>query len=355
MVDFNSNKTEAILFTLRKNIPNPTLVFNNTNVTFVNHHKHLGLTLSSDGKWHEHISNIISSSSKVLGMMRKIKFTVNRKSLNQIYISFLRPILEYGSSVWDSCTNYEKDNLEKIQHEAGRIVTGLTRSVSLRSLYKELSWLSLEERRRYQKLIIAFKIKNGITPDYLNNFFPETVGISTPYNLRNRNDYNVLNTRTELFRNSFIPSCISLWNNLPEAICNSGTLTLSKSQLISHCFNPSKIPCFYFTGSRFLSVMHSRLRNNCSNLNNDLFLNRLSPNSTCQKCGHEKEDAEHYFMQCPFYTNERLRLFRATHHLHPLSVNTLLQGKNSRTNEENIFIFNQVQMFIKDTKRFDRN
>ena len=58
LVDFNPNKTEAILFTLKKNIPNPSLVFNNTNVTFVSHHKHLGLTLSSDGKWHEHISNI---------------------------------------------------------------------------------------------------------------------------------------------------------------------------------------------------------------------------------------------------------------------------------------------------------
>ena len=58
--------------------------------------------------------------------MRKIKFTVNRKALQQIYISFLRPILEYGCTVWDGCTQYEKDNLEKIQHEAARIVTGLT-------------------------------------------------------------------------------------------------------------------------------------------------------------------------------------------------------------------------------------
>ena len=62
-------------------------------------------------------------------------------------------------------------------------------------------------------------------------------------------------------------------------------------------------------------------------------------------------------MQCPSYTNERLLLFRATRHLHPLSVSTLLQGKDTRPDEENIFIFNQVQIFIKDTfvKRFDRN
>ena len=82
-----------------------------------------------------------------------------------MYISFLRLILEYGSTVLDSCTQYEKDNLEKVQHEAARIVNGLTRSVALRNLYKEIGWITLEERRRYQKLVIAYKMKNGITPE----------------------------------------------------------------------------------------------------------------------------------------------------------------------------------------------
>ena len=101
LVDFNPNKTEAILFTLKRNVSYPELVFNNTPVNFVEHHKHLGLTLSHDGKWHEHIQSISSSASKVLGMMRKIKFSLNRKSLNQIYLSILRPLLEYASIVWD--------------------------------------------------------------------------------------------------------------------------------------------------------------------------------------------------------------------------------------------------------------
>ena len=65
LVDFNPNKTEAILFTLKKNVPFPSLYFNDTYVNFVDHHKHLGLTLSSDCKWHEHIQNILRSASKV--------------------------------------------------------------------------------------------------------------------------------------------------------------------------------------------------------------------------------------------------------------------------------------------------
>ena len=96
--------------------------------------------------------------------MRKLKFTVRRKTLNQIYLSFLRPILVYASVVWDNCTLYEKDSLEKIQIEAGRIVTGLTRSASLYNLYHELGWLTLSERRKYQKLVLAYKITHNMVP-----------------------------------------------------------------------------------------------------------------------------------------------------------------------------------------------
>ena len=54
--------------------------------------------------------------------MRKVKFLLSRKTLNQIYISFLRPTLEYASVVWDACAQYEKDKFERIQHEAAKIV-----------------------------------------------------------------------------------------------------------------------------------------------------------------------------------------------------------------------------------------
>lgn len=60
-----------------------------------------------------------------------LKFKLQRKALNQIYYSYLRPILEYLSVVWESYATYEKDYLEKTQYDAARLVTGLTRSVSL--------------------------------------------------------------------------------------------------------------------------------------------------------------------------------------------------------------------------------
>ena len=191
-VSFNPNKTEALFFSNNLNALPPNLLFENIPVQFVENHKHLGLTLSSNGKWHEHIENLVTSSSKVLAMMRKIKFSVKRKTLEQMYVSFLRPIIEYSSVVWDGCTTYEKDTIEKIQNEAARIVTGLTRSVSLSNLYKEINWLSLSDRRQYQKLMLTFKIRSGQTPDYVNELFPRTVDAAMPYSLRNNGDFVVV-------------------------------------------------------------------------------------------------------------------------------------------------------------------
>jgi thiol-disulfide isomerase/thioredoxin len=43
--------------------------------------------------------------------------------LENIYITFIRPILEYRSEVWDNCGAVNSDRLEKVQTEAARIVT----------------------------------------------------------------------------------------------------------------------------------------------------------------------------------------------------------------------------------------
>ena len=104
LVDFNPSKTETMFFSLNHNDTLPNIVFDGTVVNFVDVHKHLGVSLSADGSWHEHISNIVKSASKIINTMRLLKFKLTRDSLNQIYISYLRPILEYASPVWDNCS-----------------------------------------------------------------------------------------------------------------------------------------------------------------------------------------------------------------------------------------------------------
>ena len=50
--------------------------------------------------------------------MRELKFKLDRKSLQTIYFSFIRLLLEYTDVVWNKCAQYESNELEKIQNEA---------------------------------------------------------------------------------------------------------------------------------------------------------------------------------------------------------------------------------------------
>jgi len=76
--------------------------------------------------------------------MRKLKYQLDRKSLETISFSFIRPLLEYADVIWDNCTAYEKLELDKNQNEAARIVSGATKVVSLHALYCELGWEKLQ-------------------------------------------------------------------------------------------------------------------------------------------------------------------------------------------------------------------
>ena len=68
---------------------------------------HLGVTFSVDGKWSKHINNVAKASRQIV-VLHKIIFNVSRNFRN-IYITFIRPLLEYSCEVWDNCTVDDAD------------------------------------------------------------------------------------------------------------------------------------------------------------------------------------------------------------------------------------------------------
>ena len=88
--------------------------------------------------------------------MRKLKFELDKKSLEIIYRTFIRLILEYVDVILDNCTNCQNQELDKIQTEATRIATGTTKLVSIETLYKEIGLDTLETRRKH-KLTLFYK------------------------------------------------------------------------------------------------------------------------------------------------------------------------------------------------------
>ena len=100
LVSFNPAITEILLFSskLHRRQHPPLSLFLN---------KHLGLYFTNDCTWHNHINYIKEKAWHRLKIMRKFKF--DRKSLEIIYLTLKRPLLEHEDVIFDDCTQYEKN------------------------------------------------------------------------------------------------------------------------------------------------------------------------------------------------------------------------------------------------------
>ena len=148
LVTFNPNKTEVMFFSNRPFINYPNITFDSTSPEIVDSHKHLGVYFSSNAKWDTQIDFLINECAKMIGILRKLKVKISIRCLNQMFLSFVKPILEYADVVWESCSNDNANRIEKIKLEAARTITGLTRCTHLDSLYNEICWIPLSHRRK---------------------------------------------------------------------------------------------------------------------------------------------------------------------------------------------------------------
>ena len=99
--------------------------------------------------------------------------------------------------VWDGCTNQDRDASEKLQNEAARLVTGLTRFSSLANLYRECGWGTLDKRCTFQKLCYMYRCVKGLVPEYIYQLIPPLVGEISDYNLRIASNLSNFRTRAE--------------------------------------------------------------------------------------------------------------------------------------------------------------
>ena len=95
-MSFNPEKTEILFFSNTGNIDNIKFSFNGKNIPLSTSHKHLGVILSQIAKWNEHLEHMITNITKQLGILRKLKFNLNRSNLEKMYLVYIRPLFEYA-------------------------------------------------------------------------------------------------------------------------------------------------------------------------------------------------------------------------------------------------------------------
>ena len=149
LVSVNPAKNKSLFISHKLNRPHhpsfSSLSMQNHQIPEVDSHKHLGIYLLNDCTWLQHTKIILKAWFSV-NVMRKLKFELDRKSLEIICTAFIRPLLEYSDIICDNCAEYEKADLDKIQTKAARTATGATKLFSLNTLSNEICLETLEQR-----------------------------------------------------------------------------------------------------------------------------------------------------------------------------------------------------------------
>lgn len=197
----------------------------------------LGVKITEDLKWEEHIASITKKAKSLIYLIRKAFGVITPEMMLQIHKTFIRPILEYAFQVWSPYFVKDIELLERVQ----RSFTKIPRLLKRRSYEERLEVLkltTLKDRRDRGDLIETFKILNG------------------HYDLQNWDKLFIRNDNTHLrghrfklctsFSNNnphkyFLSNrVVSEWNKLPEEVVSAQNLNQFKNRLDKYIHNKIK-------------------------------------------------------------------------------------------------------------------
>ena len=188
----------------------PLYIRESTQLQLVDTIKYLGVILTSNLTWSEHIARTCSKVRKLTGLFYRRFHHCNPQLMLRLYKSFIRPHFEYAAQVWDPHLVKDIDLLEKSQKFSLRVCTK-SWSATYAELLSVTHVSSLADRRKVIKLCHLYKLVYDLTDCQS----APVVQRSTRYSSR-RNPIQLqrIPTHSSQFQASFYPHSISLWNSL---------------------------------------------------------------------------------------------------------------------------------------------
>ena len=216
LMQFNPDKCEVLRVTNRRKVLASTYTIHGKPLVLTKSAKYLGVNISCDLSWNEHISIISKKANNTNAFLNRNIKTCPQAVKEKCYKTLVRPIMEYASAIWDPTTAYNINKVEGVQRKAARFVDGDHRTTSsVTKILKDLKWSTLQERRERTKVTMLFKgIHNemDIKTDHLQ--LMTTIGRTRGH----QQSYHVPQSNIESHKQSFFPSAVRLWNNLPPSV-----------------------------------------------------------------------------------------------------------------------------------------
>ena len=196
----------------------------------------LGLMVSCDLKWATQVEKATKAAKAIIAQIKNSFRYFDAELVRLLYVSLVRPHLEFAVPVWNPYMKKDIEKLENIQHRATRLAPKL-RKKGYEYRLEKLRLTTLETRRKRGDLVQFYKVLNGIDHIKWKNE-PEKILYGTiegpaSSNLRRGGmcfrgePANICTSRKEFFLNRVIP----IWNDLPQEVRGAKSLNCFKAGL----------------------------------------------------------------------------------------------------------------------------
>ena len=209
--NFNDKKTQVVKFSL-KHQDNPlSLSMSGSDLSFSNSLSLLGVSMSSNLSWKNHIHQVAKNASRRLGILFRARQYFTATQLLILYKSQVRPVMEYCSHIWAGSSACDLAILDRIQSKAVRLINDSSLTCYLQSL---------SHRRSVSCLALFYRYYHGRCSSEIAESCPKPRSFSRSTRCATfNNPYSVIvpRCRTSVYKASFFPRTASIWNKVPLA------------------------------------------------------------------------------------------------------------------------------------------
>ena len=196
----------------------PDFAIDDSPLSLVDEHRHLGLTISSDLRWKRHLSTVSATCLRKAGLLKLMAHDLPGSVIEKLYLYYLRPSMEYAAPVWHgSASEADAILLERIQCSIARRILNASWDTPKVDLLKRLGWPTLRWRREIQSLTLFFNLLRSRPPLLADSLF-SFVSDSSSYNHRKPYQIILPHAKTSRFLHSFFFRSAILWNTLPHSL-----------------------------------------------------------------------------------------------------------------------------------------
>jgi exonuclease III len=215
----NVSKTKYMIVTRRRvgAASHNALVIDNEPLEEVESIKYLGVQIDNKLTFKKHLELVIKKMAKKIGFLGRISNKLTCRTKTMIYQSIIQPHIDYCSSIIFMANEGEMRSLQLLQNRAMRIILKKRRRTHIKWMLDVLEFHSVKQRVNFNTLILVFKIKNNMVPEYMNDELTYNRDATTR-NLRNADDFRLPAYKKTYTQNSMWYDGLKLFNELGPAI-----------------------------------------------------------------------------------------------------------------------------------------